>query len=232
MRDTEDETRVLFEWECPCPPERAETESNDGGRERRRTAEFKHDARRCPERACTVLVIRPVWETRVLFDWECPHPLGVGDRTDPSCPDRWCVVEIRRVDVSHRPELRRPVQGALDIPGHPAPEVVARPLEDGDPAPPSAAGKFEAKARKHGWHILWHYARGTPLNLRKPRVVDSYRITAQSPDDGSAVVALWVDGKFDVAYGVDKGKARKLSAAQAGAWLTGGRPDDGTATTG
>lgn len=182
---------MLFEFECPCPPERGETESTDGGRERRRTAEFKHDARRCPERFCTVLVIRR--------------------------------------DIPYVPDLgRRPAQGALDLGEHPAPEVRARLMDlVHDPAMPLAAVRFMAKAGKHGWSVVVHYARGTRVG-RKLRVVDSHRVTAQSPDDGSAVVALWVDAKFDLAYGVENRKARKLSAVEAGAWLTGERPDDGS----
>jgi hypothetical protein len=95
-----------------------------------------------------------------------------------------------------------------------------------DPPMPLAAVRFMAKANKHGWSVVVHYARGTRVG-RKLKVVDSHRVTVRSPDDGSAVVALWVDGSFDLAYGVEDRKARKLSAAQAGAWLTGGRPDDG-----
>lgn len=190
MSNTEDVTRVLFEWDCPCPLERDEMESNDGGRERRRSAEFKHDARRCPERFCTVQVIR--------------------------------------LDIPYVPDLgRKPAQGALDLGEHPAPEVRARLMDLlNDPPMPLAAVRFMAKANKHGWRVTVYYARGTRVG-RKLKVVDSYRVTCISPDDGTAVLAVWVDARFDMAYGVEFRKAKRLSAADASAWLTGGRPDDG-----
>ncbi len=182
-------------------------------------------------------------ETRALIEFECPcepelHEVGgnrEGDRSKVrrlpfkhdarGCPERVAWVTVIRRDVPYIADLRRPTQGALDLAEHPAPEVSARLIEDGDPSMPSATEKFVAKADRHGWHVLVHYARGTPLNMRKPRPVDSYRVTARSDDDGSAVVALWVDGRFNVAYGVDGKAPVKLSAAQASAWLTGARPE-------
>lgn len=81
-----------------------------------------------------------------------------------------------------------------------APEVGARPAVDGEV--PRGALSVRRTAQGAGWVVVATYARGwlSHVSTGAPlRVVDSLALRMRHPD-GRRAVAVWHDGRFDLAY--------------------------------
>lgn len=81
---------------------------------------------------------------------------------------------------------------------HPAPLVAARPAEPDEI--PRTARTLMTKATAAGWAARATYARGTALGRDADKVVESVVVRLEHAQAGARVVAVWVEGKFDVAF--------------------------------
>lgn len=115
-----------------------------------------------------------------------------------------------RLTVSLR-DGQRPDPGQSEAKTHPEPEVPARLAEPHEV--PRGAAIVQRLAEAAGWIVVPTYARGTvAIGVRTPRVIDSLALRMRR--DRRAVVAVWEDGQFALAYVWGAAPPKKVSNAE------------------
>lgn len=97
---------------------------------------------------------------------------------------------------------------------HPPPEVHARLANAAEI--PRAAARVQRLAQGAGWTVVATYARGTRPG-RNPRVVDSVALRMSRSQERA--VAVWLDGKFDLAFTWGGAPLQRISSKQLSAAL-------------